>query len=84
VLWPGQSDVFSPVEPTDLGVPTPDDRRVLTDVDPLSEDGQRLVLGLLAGSGSLVLVAHPEDAQWPAHSQSERATGSLRAGQPSS
>ncbi|HEX7717566.1 MAG TPA: hypothetical protein VF416_09780, partial [Marmoricola sp.] len=84
VLWPAQSDVFSPVEPTDLGVPAPDDRRVLTDVDPLSEDGQRLVLGLLAGSGSLVLVAHPEDAQWPAHSQSERATGSLRAGQPSS
>ncbi len=62
VLWPGQSDVFSPVDATDLDVPAPDDRRVLTDLDPLSAAGQRLVLGLLAGSGSLVLLAHPDDA----------------------
>jgi uncharacterized protein (TIGR03089 family) len=84
VLWPGQSDVFSPVAPTRLDVPEPDDRRVLTDVDPLSPQGRRLLLGLLAGTGSLVLVAHPDERQWPAHPQSERATGSLRTDQPTS
>lgn len=82
VLWPGQSDVFSPVDATELEVPAADDRRVITDINPLAADGRRLFLGLLAGRGSLVLVAHPDDAQWPAHSQSERATGSVRTGQP--
>ena len=82
VLWPGQSDVFSPLDATDLAVPVADDRRVLTDLDPLSAAGQDLFLGLLAGQGSLVLVAHPDEQQWPAHSQSERATGSVRMGQP--
>jgi uncharacterized protein (TIGR03089 family) len=84
VLWSGQSDVFSPVDATDLDVPPADDRRVLTDVDPLSPDGRELFLGLLAGAGSLVLVAHVDELQWPAHSQSERATGSVRTGQPTS
>ena len=84
VLWPGQSDVFSPVAPSPLEVPEADDRRVLTDVDPVSAAGRELLLALLAGAGSLVLVAHPDERQWPAHSQSERATGSLRTGQPTS
>lgn len=83
-LWPGQSDVFSPVDATELAVPAADDRRVITDVNPLTEAGRSLFLGLIAGRGSLVLVTHVDDAQWPAHSQSERATGSLRAGQPTS
>jgi hypothetical protein len=81
-LWPGQSDVFSPLDATDLGVPTPDDRRVITDLDPLAADGQQLFLGLVAGAGSLVLVTHPDERQWPAHSQSVGATASLRTGQP--
>ena len=84
VLWPGQSDVFAPVAPTRLEVPDADDRRVLTDVDPVSEDGRRLLLGLLSGTGSLVLVANADERQWPAHTQSERATGSQRTGQPTS
>jgi uncharacterized protein (TIGR03089 family) len=84
VLWPGQSDVFSPVAPSALVVPEADDRRVITDVDPLSPKGRELLLALLAGSGSLVLVAHVDERQWPAHSQSERATGSLRTAQPTS
>ena len=84
VLWPGQSDVFSPVEPTELDVPAPDDRRVLTDLDPLSPEGSRLFLGLVAGHGSLVLVAHPDERRWPAHSESERATDSVRTAQPTS
>ena len=84
VLWPGQSDVFSPLEPILLELPAGDDRRVITDVHPLSAQGRQLLLGLLAGTGSLVLVANPDDAQWPAHSQSERATDSLRTGQPTS
>jgi uncharacterized protein (TIGR03089 family) len=84
VLWPGQSDVFSPVAPTDLDVPDPDDRRVITDLDPLSEAGRDLFLGLVAGTGSLVLVAHADERQWPAHSESERATASVRTGQPTS
>jgi uncharacterized protein (TIGR03089 family) len=84
VLWPGQSDVFSPVAATALEVPAADDRRVITDVDPLSSEGRALFLGLVAGHGSVVLVRHPDEHQWPAHSQSERATDFLRAGQPSS
>jgi len=84
VLWPGQSDVFSPLDATDLGVPMPDDRRVITDLDPLAAEGRELFLGLVAGTGSLVLVAHPDDGRWPAHSQSERATGSARTGQSTS
>jgi uncharacterized protein (TIGR03089 family) len=78
-VWAGQSDVFSPLEPTDLGSPAPDDRRVLTDLDPLSASGQELLAGLLAGSGSLVLLRHVDDGQWPARSQSERATATVRA-----
>lgn len=80
-VWAGQSDVFSPIAPTDLGVPAPDDRRVITDQNPLT-DGGALLIGLLAGSGSLVLVANAtEDAAksgWPAHSESERATAAVR------
>lgn len=81
-VWAGQSDVFSPVGPTELGAPEPDDSRVITDVDPLSPAGRDLLVGLLAGAGSLVLVGNPEEARWPAHSQSERATAVLRADQP--
>ena len=84
VLWPGQSDVFSPVDPTELDLPAPDDRRVLTDLDPLSPEGRLLLLALLAGTGSLVLVAHADERQWPAHSKSERATASVRTAQPTS
>lgn len=84
-VWAGQSDVFSPVEPTELGSPAADDRRVITDLDPFA-DGGALLLGLLAGSGSLVLVANSDDEQqnsgWPAHSQSERANAAVRADQP--
>jgi uncharacterized protein (TIGR03089 family) len=84
VLWAGQSDVFSPLDPTDLGEVAPDDRRVLTDLDPLSAEGQQLLLGLLAGTGSLVLVGGGagDDSTWPARSQSERATAVLRTNQP--
>lgn len=77
-LWAGQSDVFSPVEPTPLEV-TADDRRVITDVNPLSPRGRGLVSDLLAGAGSLVLVNNAEESRWPARSQSERATASVRA-----
>jgi uncharacterized protein (TIGR03089 family) len=86
VLWAGQSDVFSPIAPTELGNVTADDRRVLTDLNPLTDDGQALLLGLLAGSGSLVLVSPTDDAEadsrWPARSQNERATAVLRTDQP--
>lgn len=78
-LWAGQSDVFSPIAPTELRDLVSDDRRVITDVDPLSEYGRTLVTGLLTGSGSLVLVANSTDSEWPAHSQSERATAAVRA-----
>ena len=84
VLWAGQSDVFSPLDATELDVPPGDDRRVLTDVDPVREQGRALFLALVAGEGSLVLVAHPNAQRWPAHSESERATGFLRTGQPTS
>lgn len=79
VLWAGQSDVFSPIEPIELGAPTPDDRRVITDVNPLAPVGQELVVSLLAGSGSLVLLTGASEGQWTAHSASERSTVALRA-----
>lgn len=78
-LWAGQSDFFAPVASLDLGAVEPDDRRVITDLDPLGDHGNALLAALIAGAGSLVLVAHPDEKRWPAHSQSERATGSLRA-----
>jgi uncharacterized protein (TIGR03089 family) len=84
LLWPGQSDVFVPVTPAVLDVPERDDRRVITDLDPLGKEGRSLFLGLLAGTGSLVLVAHPDERQWPAHVEGERATASVRTGQPTS
>jgi uncharacterized protein (TIGR03089 family) len=84
VLWPGQSDVFIPIDPTVLDLPEPDDRRVVTDLDPLGDEGRRLFLALVAGSGSLVLVANPDERQWPAHVEGERATASVRTGQPTS
>jgi uncharacterized protein (TIGR03089 family) len=84
VLWPGQSDVFTALGASVLDVPEPDDRRALTDLDPLSSEGQRLFLALVAGEGSLVLVANPDERQWPAHLESERATASVRTGQPTS
>ncbi|MCW2784881.1 MAG: hypothetical protein JWP74_1398 [Marmoricola sp.] len=80
-LWAGQSDVFSPLEPAVLDE-APDDRRVITDLDPLSAQGSSLVAGLLTGSGSLVVVAHADESRWPAHSQNERATAAVRATQP--
>lgn len=81
-VWAGQSDVFSPVEPTDLGEVAGNDDRVITDLDPTSPHGTALLVALLAGTGSLVLVGRPDEARWPAHSQSERATAVLRADQP--
>jgi uncharacterized protein (TIGR03089 family) len=84
VLWAGQSDVFTALDATELKVPNADDRRVLTDQNPLSVDGQGLFLALLAGEGSLVLVANADERQWPAHYESERATASVRTGQPRS
>ncbi len=82
VLWAGQSDVFSPFAATDLGAPEPQHARVITDLNPLSEVGQQLLAGLVAGTGSLVVVANPDAGKWPAHSQNERATASLQADQP--
>ncbi len=82
VLWAGQSDVFSAFDASALGTPKPRDERVITDLDPLAPAGQELVAGLVAGTGSLVLVARPDASKWSAHSQSERTTASLRADQP--
>jgi len=82
VLWAGQSDVFSATDARDLGDVEPNDDRVITDLNPLSPAGQALLVGVVAGTGSLVLVANADEGTWPAHSQSERATASLRADQP--
>ncbi len=86
LLWPGQADVFVPVEPTDLSTALPAveavDERLLTDLDPLGPRGARLLAGVLAGRGSLVLVAHPDEDRWPARYESERATGTVRTDQP--
>lgn len=79
VLWAGQSDVYSALDATDLAEPEPEDDRVITDLNPLSPAGQALLARVVAGTGSLVLVANADGGTWPAHSQNERATASLRA-----
>lgn len=80
ILWAGQSDVFIPSEPTELGTPVPDDRRVLTDLNPFSPAGRDLLVALLAGNGSLVLAPNSDDSQWTAHALSERSTVAVRTG----
>jgi uncharacterized protein (TIGR03089 family) len=82
VLWAGQSDVFSPTGATDLGAPAPDDRRVITDLDPAGGPGRELLAGLLAGTGSLVVVAHSDGSRWSAHCESERTTAAIQADLP--
>lgn len=81
-LWAAQSDVFVPVEPATVEVPEPSGERVITDLDPAGARGRELLAALLAGGGSLVLVAHPDEGRWPAHSQGERATVTMRTDQP--
>jgi uncharacterized protein (TIGR03089 family) len=80
-LWAGQGDVFATTDAHDVRA-TPDDRRVITDTNPTSASGQRLLADLLAGSGSLVLVANADASAWPAHSQNERATAAVRTTEP--
>lgn len=82
LLWPGQGDVFVPVSATPLPGPPADDRRILTDLDPTSSEGRHLLLGALAGTGSLVLLVNAGDGQWPVRSESERATVTIRSDQP--
>lgn len=79
VLWPGQPDAMPfAMEPTTLDVPEPSDERVLTDTEPTTDE----LLALLAGAGSLVLLVNAGDDQWPARSESERATVTRRATKP--
>lgn len=82
LLWPGQADVFAATEPVSLPEPRSDDRRILTDVDPASEQGRQLLLGTLAGDGSVVLLVNADEGQWPVRSESERATVTIRIDQP--
>lgn len=82
LLWPGQADVFVAVEPTELPAVEAIDGRLLTDLDPLGPPGRELLAGVLAGRGSLVLVAHPEEDRWPARYESERATRTVRTDRP--
>lgn len=82
VLWPGQADVFVPTEPAELPETAPSGERLLTDVDPLGEQGRALLLAALAGSGSLVLLRNAGADRWPARYESERATGVVRTGLP--
>lgn len=51
--------------------------RVLTDLDPVSPEGARLLVGALAGGGT-VWVAHPAPDSWERRSQSERVTRVVR------
>lgn len=53
--------------------------RLITDVHPAAGHGIDSFLGPLTGGGSLVLVRHPDEAQWPAHREGERATAELRS-----
>lgn len=52
--------------------------RLITDLHPAAGHGVPAFLGPLTGGGSLVLVINPDDEQWPAHLEGERATAELR------
>ncbi|HEU5043741.1 MAG TPA: TIGR03089 family protein [Nocardioidaceae bacterium] len=53
--------------------------RLLTDVNPCSRRGARLLASLLVRSAGTVLVANPDEASWPGRFAQERATAELRA-----
>ena len=54
--------------------------RLLTDLDPTYDCGVPTLLAALVRDGSLVLVSNPDERQWPARREVERATDVLRAG----
>ncbi|HNM98218.1 MAG TPA: TIGR03089 family protein [Marmoricola sp.] len=81
-LWPNQPDVFLgvPAAPTALAydgttladlIPGPVHKRILTTLDPASPEGARLLLGALAGTGSMVLVANEDSTRRAARMVSE-------------
>jgi uncharacterized protein (TIGR03089 family) len=81
LLWPGQGDVFVPVEPVQHDDLHPSDDRVLTDLNPVTPEGRRVLLDHLAGAGSLVLLGgDPQAHQWERHAHDERTTAAQRAG----
>lgn len=101
LLWPGQSDVFAPIQAAvadDVawadgttqgellaaasGFTSGD--RLITDLNPLADKGIGAFVAPLLAGGSVVLVRHPDEAQWPAHRDDERATVELRDDQPPS
>lgn len=79
-VWPNQPDAF-------LGVPSgrslpdvePVAERVITDLDPLSEEGTRLLWSTLLGGGSVVWVARPLPERWEGRATAERAVRVMRA-----
>ena len=82
-LWPGQSDVFTGMRPEPgsqsalveqgRGTVAPG-ARVLTDANLAESAHHALLVGALAGGGSLVLVAAPRDAGWTSRYEAERPT----------
>ena len=67
---------------SDISSPTPDE---LTDALPHAGHHHfdtSAAQFLSQTKTKLVLVGNPDEARWPAHSQSERATAVLRADQP--
>ncbi|GAB3266137.1 hypothetical protein GCM10027425_32260 [Alteromonas gracilis] len=79
-VWPNQPDAF-------LGVPSarplpsvePSSDRVITDLDPLSEEGTTLFWSTLLGGGSVVWVARPLPERWEGRATAERAVRVVRA-----
>lgn len=56
--------------------------RLLTDVNPCSEDGLGTLLSPLVHSGGTVWVANPDEARWAQRRTEERVTADLRATPP--
>ncbi|MGH3509722.1 MAG: hypothetical protein ACRDPI_05765, partial [Nocardioidaceae bacterium] len=53
--------------------------RLLTDVNPCSRSGARLVVAPLLAGGGVVWVANPDPARWATTYDEERATAQLRS-----
>ena len=54
--------------------------RAVTDLDPCSPEGVRLLLGALGAGAGTVWVANADEARWARRCAEERATEELRAG----
>lgn len=63
----------------DSKAPAGSDGRLLTDLNPCSDEGWVTLLAPMVHGGGTIWVANPDEERWPKRYAEERATGQLRA-----